>query len=259
MSIPYIYISFINIKTCDKYDASLSVNEQINTYILTTGGGNKIQKLLIFTTILGRENTKTLFSRSFFSWGGGGEKKRRNKVLTFLLKKRPWKMTVCLARFRSKGSLIICEISNIDHVRVYNGISFIQSKTTISIMETCIYSYVYLSISNIYLSVYLYVCMHVCMYVCMYAYIYMYVCIMYISVCLSVHVYLSIVLFSFPPKNEREYKKYFLNFLSTPKVVKKSSLFSRPKNGSENKKFFIFSPKTTVVNIYIYILNFPSS
>ena len=29
-------------------------------------------------------------------------------------------MTVCLARFRSKGSLIICEIRNIDHVRVYH-------------------------------------------------------------------------------------------------------------------------------------------
>ena len=36
MSIRYIYISFINIKTCDKYDASSSVNEQIKTYILTT-------------------------------------------------------------------------------------------------------------------------------------------------------------------------------------------------------------------------------
>ena len=88
MSISYIYISFIKIKTCDKYDASSSVNEQIKTYILTTGGGGgggggkKIQKLLIFTTILGRENTKTLFSRSFFSWGGG-EKKRRNKVGTY--------------------------------------------------------------------------------------------------------------------------------------------------------------------------------
>ena len=82
MSKNYIYLSFINIKTCDKYDASSSVNEQIKTYILTTGGGGKkIQKLLIFTTILGRENTKTLFSRSFFSWGGG-KKKRRNKVLT---------------------------------------------------------------------------------------------------------------------------------------------------------------------------------
>ena len=57
MSISYIYISFISIKTCDKYDASSSVNEQIKTYILTTGGGGgggggkKIQKLLIFTTI----------------------------------------------------------------------------------------------------------------------------------------------------------------------------------------------------------------
>ena len=88
MSISYIYISFIIIKTCDKYDASSCVNEQIKTYILTTGGGGgkKIQKLLIFTTIWGRENTKILFSRSFFSWG---KKKRGNKVLTFLLKKRP--------------------------------------------------------------------------------------------------------------------------------------------------------------------------
>ena len=108
-------------------------------------------------------------------------------------------MTVCLTRFRSKGSLIICEIRNIDHVRVhvYHGISFIQSKTTISIMETCIYSYVYLSISNIYLSVCMYVCMYVCIYICM-----------YVSIYLSVHVYLSIVLFSLPPKNGREYK-YF--------------------------------------------------
>ena len=117
------------------------------------------------------------------------------------------KMTVCLTRFRSKGSLIICEIRNIDHVRVYHGISFIQSKTTISIMETCIYSYVYLSISNIYLSVYLYVCMYACMYVCNYVCIYIYICMyvcmyvsIYLSVCLSVHVYLSIVLFSLPPK-----------------------------------------------------------
>ena len=70
MSISYIYISFINIKTCDKYDASSSVNEQIKTYISTTGGGEKLQKLLIITTILGRENTKTLFSRSFYLVGG---------------------------------------------------------------------------------------------------------------------------------------------------------------------------------------------
>ena len=80
MSIRYIYISFINIKTCDKYDASSSVNEQIKTYILTTGGGNKIQKLLIFTTILRRENTKTLFSRSFFSWGVGGGGRKRGEI-----------------------------------------------------------------------------------------------------------------------------------------------------------------------------------
>ena len=79
MSIRFIYISFINIKTCDKYDASSSVNEQIKTYILTTGG-DKIQKLLIFTTILGRENTKTLFSRSFFSLGGGGGGRKRGEI-----------------------------------------------------------------------------------------------------------------------------------------------------------------------------------
>ena len=135
-------------------------------------------------------------------------------------------MTVCLTRFRSKGSLIICEIRNIDHVRVYHGISFIQSKMTISIMETCIYSYVYLSISNIYLSVYLYVCMHVCMYVCMHIYIYIYVCMyvsIYLSVCLYTYIYLSFYFLS--PKNGREYKKYLKNFLSTPKVVKKKVLY----------------------------------
>ena len=123
-------------------------------------------------------------------------------------------------------------------MRVYHGISFIQSKTTISIMKTCIYSYVYLSISNIYLSVCMYACMYVCIYVCIYVcmyvcmhicmYLCMYVC-MYVSICLSVHVYLSIFFIFSPPKNGREYKKYVLNVLSTPKVVK--------------KKFFIFSPK----------------
>ena len=86
MSISYIYISFIKIKTCDKYDASSSVNEQIKTYILTTGGGG------------GEENTKTtyihddfgerkyknfIFTIIFFLGGGGGEKKRRNKVGTY--------------------------------------------------------------------------------------------------------------------------------------------------------------------------------
>ena len=86
MSISYIYISFIKIKTCDKYDASSSVNEQIKTYILTTGGGGgggkKIQKLLIFTTILGREIQKLYFHDHFFLGGGGGGK-RRNKVGTY--------------------------------------------------------------------------------------------------------------------------------------------------------------------------------
>ena len=221
MSISYIYISFINIKTCDKYDASSSVNEQIKTYILTTGGGGG-----------GEENTKTtyihdhfgerkykdlIFTIIFFLGGGGGKKKRRNKVLTFLLKKTAVKMTVCLTRFRSKGSLIICEIRNIDHVRVYHGMSFIQSKTTISMMETCIYSYVYLSISNIYLSVYLYVCMYACMYVCMYVcmHIYIYVCMyvcmyvsIYLSVCLYTYIYLSFYFLS-PPKMDVNIKCIF--------------------------------------------------
>ena len=52
-------------------------------------------------------------------------------------------------------------------------------------METCIYSYVHLSISNIRLPFYLYVCM------------YLSIC---LSVCLSVHVYLSIFLFLSPKK-----------------------------------------------------------
>ena len=80
MSISYIYISFNKIKTCDKYDASSSVNEQIKTYILTTGGGG------------GEENTKTtyihdddfgerkyknfIFTIIFFLGGGGGGRKR---------------------------------------------------------------------------------------------------------------------------------------------------------------------------------------
>ena len=144
--------------------------------------GERKYKNFIFTIIL------------FLGEGGGGKKKKRNKVLTFLLKKTAVKVTVCLTSFHSKGSLIICEIRNIDHVRVYHGILFIQSKTAISIMETCIYSYVYLSISNIYLSVYLYVCIHVCMYVCIYIYVCMYVCMypsIYLSVCLYTYIYLA--------------------------------------------------------------------
>ena len=49
----------------------------------------------------------------------------RNKVLSFFPQKTAVKMTGCLARFRSKGRLLICEICNKDHVRVYHGISFI--------------------------------------------------------------------------------------------------------------------------------------
>ena len=103
----------------------------------------------------------------------------------------------------------------------------------------------------IYLSGYLYVCMHIyiCMYVCM-----------YLSVCLSVHVYLSIVLFSLPPKNGREYKKVLLKFSHHPRSREKKVLyFLAKKNGSENKNFFIFSPKIfpplkTVVKIEVFYL-----
>ena len=78
MFISYIYISFINIKTCDKYDASSSVNEQIKTYILTTGG-KKIQKLLIFTTILEREKYKNFIFTTIVFLGGGGRKREEIK------------------------------------------------------------------------------------------------------------------------------------------------------------------------------------
>ena len=87
-------------------------------------------------------------------------------------------------------------------------------------METCIYSYAYLSISNIYLFVYLYVCMHVCMYVCLYAYVYIYVC-MY--VCMYVSIYLSVCLYTYK----------VLYFLAQKTVMKiKISLFSIPKQQS---------------------------
>ena len=92
MSISYIYISFINIKTCDKYDASSSVNEQLKTYFNDGGGG-------------GEENTKTtymhdhfgerkyknfIFTIIFFLGGGGGRKKRRSSNFS-PQKKRPCK------------------------------------------------------------------------------------------------------------------------------------------------------------------------
>ena len=70
MSISYIYISFINIKTCDKYDASSSVNEQIKTYILTTGGGGGGG---------GEENTKTTYIHDHF-----GERKYKNFIFTII-------------------------------------------------------------------------------------------------------------------------------------------------------------------------------
>ena len=60
-------MSFINIKTCDKYNASSSVNEQIKTYIVTTGGGG------------GEENTKTTYIHDHF-----GERKYKNFIFTII-------------------------------------------------------------------------------------------------------------------------------------------------------------------------------
>ena len=80
MSISYIYISFINIKTCDNYDASSSVNEQIKTYILTTGGGGggggrKYKNYLYSRPFWGEKIQKNYFHDHFFLEGGGGEEK----------------------------------------------------------------------------------------------------------------------------------------------------------------------------------------
>ena len=76
MSIRYIYISFINIKTCDKYDASSSVNEQIKTYILKTGGGGGIKyKNYLYSRQFWGEKIQKLYFHDHFFLGGGGEEK----------------------------------------------------------------------------------------------------------------------------------------------------------------------------------------
>ena len=124
----YRYIVY-NIKTCDKYDASSSVNEQIKTYILTTGGGGggggdgeeENTKTTYIHDHFGESKYKNfIFTTIVFLGGGGGGGGRKRGEIKFL-KKTAVKMTVCLARFRSKGSLIICEIRNIDQVRVYRS------------------------------------------------------------------------------------------------------------------------------------------
>ena len=83
MSIRYIYISFINIKTCDKYDASSSVNEQIGTYIVTTGGGGvgrKYKNYLCSRRFWGEKIQKLHFHDHFFlGWGGGGGEEKEEK------------------------------------------------------------------------------------------------------------------------------------------------------------------------------------
>ena len=82
MSISYIYISFINIKTCDKYDASSSVNEQIKTYILTTGGGEENTKSTYIHDDFGERKYKNfIFTIIFFLGGGGGRKRGEIKLV----------------------------------------------------------------------------------------------------------------------------------------------------------------------------------
>ena len=76
MFISYIDISFINIKTCDKYDASSSVNEQIKTYILTTGGGGgRKYKNYLYSRPFWREKIQKLYFHDHCFLGGGGEEK----------------------------------------------------------------------------------------------------------------------------------------------------------------------------------------
>ena len=63
-------ISFINIKTCEKYEWTKCERETF--YFNERGGGGGKNH----DHYLGRENTKTLFSRPFF-FGGGVEKMKR--------------------------------------------------------------------------------------------------------------------------------------------------------------------------------------
>ena len=81
MFISYIYISFIKIKTCDKYDASSSVNEQIKTYILTTGGGEENTKTTYIHDHFGERKYKNfIFTTIVFLGGGGGGGRKRGEI-----------------------------------------------------------------------------------------------------------------------------------------------------------------------------------
>ena len=110
----------------------------------------------------------------------------------------------------------------------------------ISIMETCISSYVYLSISKIYLPVYPSVCMHVCMFVCTYVCVYLPI---YPTIYLSIYIsfYLSF-LFSLPPKS---CENSFCIFSPQKMVVniKIFSIFSPPKSRENKKVFLKFYPR----------------
>ena len=75
MFISYIYISFINIKTCDKYDASSSVNDQIkNLYFNGGGGGGRKYKNYLYSRPFWTEKIQKLYfhDHGFLEGGGGG-------------------------------------------------------------------------------------------------------------------------------------------------------------------------------------------
>ena len=85
MFISYIDISFINIKTCDKYDASSSVNEQIKTYILTTGGEEENTKTTYIHDHFGERKYKNFIfhDHCFLGGGGGGGGGRKRGEIKF--------------------------------------------------------------------------------------------------------------------------------------------------------------------------------
>ena len=121
-------------------------------------------------------------------------------------------MTGCLAHLIGKGNLIYRSRKK-GHVHVLQyDIEYIIStisKTNLSIMETCIYLYVYLSISNIYLhvclsvSISIYLSIYLCgrahldthkLYIYIYIHIYIYVC---MCVCMFLSMYVNMCVFTY--------------------------------------------------------------
>ena len=80
MSISYIYISFINIKTCDKYDASSSVNEQIKNLYFNEGVGKENTKTTYIHDHFGERKCKNFIFTIILFVGGGGEEEKRGKI-----------------------------------------------------------------------------------------------------------------------------------------------------------------------------------